>query len=85
MSLLLGVLLALFSGGAPILPEGEGDPGTEEVLLDRSLTKIRTVRKTEERELPPPAIRPAPTRREDLPLKSPLDSWIARRWFRSPS
>jgi len=85
MSLLLGVLLALFSGGAPILPEGEGDAGTEEVLLERSLSKIRTLRKMEERELPPPATRPSPLRREERPLKSPLDSWIARRWFRSPS
>jgi hypothetical protein len=85
MSLLLGVLLALFSGGAPILPEGEGDPGTEEVLLERSPQNSSTARQTEIPERVSPASRPSPARLDEGPLKSRLDSWIARRWFRTPS
>lgn len=85
MSLLLGLLLAVFGGGPPILVEGEGDPATEEVLQERSPQKARTLQKVALSLQQPDADRPGPSRSEARPLKSRLDSWIARRWFRSPS
>ena len=82
VTILLGIVLAVFGGGPPLLAEGEGDSGTEAVLQERSLQKARLAAKLPATE---PRIQTASPCREEHPLKSRLDSWIARRWFRTPS